>query len=1004
MSCFSMILRKTRRVAALSLVAVAVHIAPAAALTYTVGNTNDSGPGSLRQAILDANGHAGTDTIWLTIGSGAKTITPLTQLPDITDAVLLDGWVQSGFSGAPLIRIDGGQLASNSTGLRIYAGPTTLRGVIFTRFGTGVLVGGGDGITFRGCYFGTTGSASGLGNGTGLRLYEGSNITFGGILSSDPNVISGNATYGIYADPGVAGVTFKGNFIGTNAAGTAALGNGSIGVRSFSSNVTVGGATAAERNLFSGNGGDGLAIEAGSSGVIVRGNYFGLDAAGTVDLGNAGTGISDVGTGTIIGGTSAGEGNVSSGNGYYGLGLAGQDTSVLGNRVGTNAAGTAAVGNGVGGIAVSGVNVTIGGTTAAARNLISGNIGGAVGITGDADGVYIYGNWMGTNVTGTAKLGNQGGGIGTFGSNVSIGGTVAGSGNVISGNDGNGIYIGAGSNLSIRRNYIGTDASGLLPLGNGSYAIRADGAPGTQIGTPGNGNVISDNGRGVVLGYDASGYFVRGNIIGLSKDGNQAMGNKEYGLYLGTADNVIGGTALGAFNMIAASTYYGIYIAGAGATNNRIENNYIGTNTLLAQGLGNWFGIVIYGANGNSIGGTANGTGNFISDSVNDGIYNWYGSRNRFLRNSVFRNGGVGIENLPRGPVPNDALDLDHGPNEGQNFPTVTTATAGAGSVTVAGFLASKASTQYRVEYFVSAQCEASGFGEGEHYAGFQDVISGPDGKAVLGTVLTTAYVSGFVTATATDPDGNTSEYSPCAAIGAPGPGEFNIVSDPILAYEDDGQVHISVTRSLGFSGAVSVRLKTSDDTATAPGDYGAVDQVLTFADGEAIQTVTLPIVLDDTAEGTQQFHVDLSQATGGAFLGSQASATVLVYDHDPLYPVYTVGDIGIAAPTSGQKIAYVPVRLSAATDHPVTIDYHTEDDTAHAGADYTATSGQFVFVPGEKLKLIPVTITAIGPLPADRVFYLRIAGSGAEKVIAGDSEGEIVIFGGDRIFANAFD
>jgi hypothetical protein len=282
--------------------------------------------------------------------------------------------------------------------------------------------------------------------------------------------------------------------------------------------------------------------------------------------------------------------------------------------------------------------------------------------------------------------------------------------------------------------------------------------------------------------------------------------------------------------------------------------------------------------------------------------------------------------------------------------------------------------------------------------------MSGADGKAVLGTVLTTAYVSGFVTATATDPDSNTSEFSPCAAIGAPGAGEFNIVSDPILAYEDIGLVQITVTRSLGFSGAVSVRLKTSDDTATAPGDYGAVDKVLTFADGEAIQTVTLPIVLDDTAEGTQKFHVDLSEATGGAFLGGQASATVLVFDHDPLYPVYTVDDIGIAPPTGGQKVAYVPVRLSAATDHPVTIDYHTEDDTAHAGADYVATSGQFVFAPGEKLKLVSVPITAIGPLPADRVFYLRIAGSGAEKVIAGDSEGEIVIFGGDRIFANAFD
>ena len=691
MSYFSIIRSTTRRVAALALLAIVVHVAPAAANTYTVSNTDDSGPGSLRQAILDANGHAGADTIWLIIGSGAKTITPLTALPDINGAVLLDGWVQPGFSNAPLIRIDGTQLADNSAGLRIYAGPTTLRGLIFTSFGTGVLVGGGDGITFRGCYFGTIGAGSGLGNDTGLRLYQGTNITLGGTLSSDPNVISGNATYGIYADPTATGVTLKGNFIGTNAAGTAAVPNGSVGVRSFGSNLTVGGATAAERNLFSGNGSDGLVIEegstgavvrgnyfgldasgtvdlgnggsglsdvgtgtiiggtgagegnvfagngyfglgvagqyvsvlgnrigtnaagtaaigngtggaavsainvtiggstaaarnlfsgngndglvieSGSTGVVVRGNYFGLDASGTVDLGNAGTGLSDAGTGTIIGGTNAGEGNVSSGNSYYGIGLGGQDTSVLGNRVGTNAAGTAAVGNGIGGIAVSGINVTIGGTTAAARNLISGNVGGAMGITGEADGVYIYGNWMGTSVTGTTTLANQGGGIGTYGSNVSIGGTVNGSGNVISGNGGNGIYIGAGSNLAIRRNYIGTDASGLLPLGNGSYAIRADGAPGTQIGTPGNGNVISDNGRGIVLGYDASGVHRarKHHRPEQGRDtGNGQQGVRPVDRHGRQCDRRHRARRL---QQIAASTYYGIYIYGADATNNRVE-------------------------------------------------------------------------------------------------------------------------------------------------------------------------------------------------------------------------------------------------------------------------------------------------------------------------------------------------------------------------------------------------------------------------------------------------
>src|SRR6187399_1668728 len=148
MSYFTIVRRTIRRVAALAVLAVVVHVTPAAANTYTVSNTNDSGAGSLRQAILDANGHAGADTIWFIIGAVDKTITPASQLPDITDGVLLDGWVQPGYSNAPLIRIDGNSLPGNSTGLRIYAGSTTLRGLIFTRFGTAIIVGGGNGITF----------------------------------------------------------------------------------------------------------------------------------------------------------------------------------------------------------------------------------------------------------------------------------------------------------------------------------------------------------------------------------------------------------------------------------------------------------------------------------------------------------------------------------------------------------------------------------------------------------------------------------------------------------------------------------------------------------------------------------------------------------------------------------------------------------------------------------------------------------------------------------------
>jgi len=121
------------------------------------------------------------------------------------------------------------------------------------------------------------------------------------------------------------------------------------------------------------------------------------------------------------------------------------------------------------------------------------------------------------------------------------------------------------------------------------------------------GNVISGNGRGVILESDASGYTIQGNIIGLTSTGSGAMGNKEYGIDISTPNNQIGGTGAGMGNQIGANTYYGVLISDDGGTNNHVEGNFIGTNAALAAGLGNSYGVVIYGAFGNFIGGTAAG-------------------------------------------------------------------------------------------------------------------------------------------------------------------------------------------------------------------------------------------------------------------------------------------------------------------------------------------------------------------------------------------------------------
>lgn len=997
--------RLWRSAAALALLVGACISAPAHADTYFVSNTNDSGAGSLRQAILDANTHAGADTILFSIGSGAQTITPLSALPVSTGPVTFDAWQQMGFTGTPLIRIDGINAGGAGTnGLRLDAGPSTVQGLIITRFGgNGLVINGGSGNVVKGCYLGTDGTTA-LGNGyAGLSVGGANYSTVGGTLAKDRNVISGNGQNGVMVGAGASNITFYGNYIGTNAAGSAALANGGYGMRLFGSSTVIGNALSNTRNIISGNASSGISIESGVASTQILGAYIGLNADGTAAIGNGADGITDGGSESLIGDVTPGGGNVISGNTQNGITLFGADGSqIVNNLIGTNPAGTASIPNLQYGIrGYSGGFINIGTSAVGAGNLISGNANNGVTVESGASNYFVVGNKIGTNLAGTAALPNVGGGVVVSGSGVSLGNASAG--NLISGNALNGIAISdPAQDVSVLNNIIGLDATGSAKVANGGYGVRAIAGGGIVIGQAGDGNVISGNARGVIL-EAVDGAVVQGNTIGLSSAQDKVLANNEVGVEILGANNQIGGTAAGAGNVIAGNTSYGVFLYGPGATGNHVEGNIIGGNAALSGNFGNSYGVVIYGASGNFVGGTAAGAGNVIANSPNMGIYDWFGSQNSFLGNRIYGNGALGIDLEPQGPIPNDALDADHGPNEGQNYPIVTLATSTASDVTIEGQLSSAPDTSYRIEYFVSVICPSSGLGVGENFIGFQNVMTDANGIAALGTTIPTALIEGYVTATATSADGNTSEFSPCIAIGPASAGQFNISRDPVLAYEDFQVAHVAVVRSQGLTGAVSVHFKTADGTATSPSDYGAVDQVLNFADGEAIKLVDIPIVLDDIAEG-EHFGISLSQATGGAFLGPQAAVDVTVIDHDPLYPVYTVGDATVAEPLSGQAQVNVAVKLSAPTSHTVTLSYFTQDGSAKAGQDYVTTTGPLVFAIGETTKLVPVTILANGFSPSDRVFNLLITGNGAQQVIAGDSEGEIVILGGDHIFKNGFD
>ncbi len=220
------------------------------------------------------------------------------------------------------------------------------------------------------------------------------------------NVISGNANSGVYVD--ASNTTVKGNLIGTNAAGTGAIANGSLGsatggvfIASGTGSV-IGGTTAAERNVLSGNGGAGIWIEGTTGSHTIQGNYIGVDTTGDTALANNRWGIV-LNSGTItnvqIGGTAVGAGNVISGNasntgGIYIANASG--TVIEGNRIGVGATTTTSLGTvqGVGIRTNTGVtNTRIGGTAAGSANIIARNgTGGGVMLTANSNGTTIQGN------------------------------------------------------------------------------------------------------------------------------------------------------------------------------------------------------------------------------------------------------------------------------------------------------------------------------------------------------------------------------------------------------------------------------------------------------------------------------------------------------------------------------------------------------------------------------------------------------------------------------------
>jgi hypothetical protein len=374
---------------------------------FLVNTTADSGPGSLRQAILDSNAATGqSNTIDFDIpGQGVQTIAPLSPLPAITQAVLIDGFSQPGYAGTPLIELSGSQLATGD-GLTI-SGPDVAGGGLdindFSQ-GAGIRITGTSATRdwIDGNFVGTDPSGTrAVPNNVGVEVDAGSSnnlVGTGGKGMNDAverNVLSGNFYANLWIDgQGTNGNVVAGNFIGTDVTGTQALASGSEsgvliadGARSnwIGVNPNGGAAIGDEGNVIAGAPNDGIQIANGSNDNAVAGNRIGTDVTGTVGLGNQKNGIEiDSGcSGNTIGGSASVAANVISANASYGVWITGTGATgnlVQGDIIGAGITGTLSLGNGQSGVQIdSGASWnTIGGTTSVASNLISQNGGPGV--------------------------------------------------------------------------------------------------------------------------------------------------------------------------------------------------------------------------------------------------------------------------------------------------------------------------------------------------------------------------------------------------------------------------------------------------------------------------------------------------------------------------------------------------------------------------------------------------------------------------------------------------
>ena len=662
--------------------------------TFTVTTTADDGPGSLRQAILDANVAPGGDAIHFVIAGDAgavQTIRPLSALPDVTGPTMLDATTQPGYAGTPRVELDGSSAGDDVDGLTLFEAATTVRGLAINSFD-------GNGIVTRPA-----------------------------------------------AAPVAAWVRIDASYVGTDPAGTVARPNGGAGVLALAPRTALG-----FGNVISGNRGAGVVLRipannpARPTDLNVSDSRIGTDRSGMNAIPNGHEGV-------LVDGSAAGDDpparvwlnrNLISGNAFSGVRVdqvrgRGVRVSVSANMIGTDVAGAAALPNGASAASVFRDGVTITGSSSAvvlSGNQISGNAGNGVAVIESL--ASLQANTIGTDGARARAIGNAGHGV-LF---LSAGQAEVAS-NLISGNGGDGVRLTSSEQIRVLANTIGANGLVTAAIPNAGNGVTIDASrsvrvgafsvqnPGTWLPTPPQAynRVVGNAGHGIAVFGEPGGddpfprqppsdIVIRGNHIGFAEV------------------NPFGGPLRAAAIPNGGS---GVYVAGANG--------------------------VVVGPDGDDR------VANIIAHNAGDGVtVTTRGGvpalGTRVVGNSIFNNGGLGIDLADDGVTPNDPRDPDAGPNFLQNFPVITRVQRNDLDARVTVRLQSVPNRVYRLELFASPTPDRSGHGEGKRLLNVAAGVTTDSAGVATYTFpfrAPTFPLAEWLTATATDSGASTSEFSP---------------------------------------------------------------------------------------------------------------------------------------------------------------------------------------------------------------------------------------------------